>query len=162
MSEYPYSFTAKVELHHIGGSAPRFRVVFLPEEITTRLQPRQHLRVDGEINGIRFQGAVHSAKGRWYLMVSKSLMRVCGLAIGKAASVEFDVGDQDAVDVPIELLYALDADEEASRHWAGLTAGRRRSFAYRVASGKMQETRLRRVEEVLSVLREASAAKRLG
>ena len=162
MSDYPYTFSGKIVHHSMGGDGFRFTVVFLPPQIVRRLQPKQHLRVDGEINGIRFQGAVHSAKGRWYLMVSKSLMRVCGLAIGKAASVEFDVGDQNAVDVPLELHYALDADEEASRHWAGLTAGRRRSFAYRVASAKLQETRLRRVEEVLTALREAAAAKQSG
>ena len=153
MSEYPYSFTAKVELHHVGGGSPQFRVIFLPEEIAARLKPKQHLRLEGEINGIRFEGAVQSSKSGWYVMVSKKLLKICGLDVGRTTTVEFDVGDQDAVDVPDELYFALQADEEARRAWAAITSGRRRTFAHRVGSAKLRETRLHRVEEVIEQLK---------
>lgn len=93
------------------------------------------------------------AKGKWFMMVSKKYLRLCGLSVGDVASIGFDIADQDAVTLPDELRFALDADDEATAAWVKLTAGKRRGFAYRVASAKMPETRERRVDEIMELLR---------
>ncbi len=64
-------------------------------------------------------------------------------------SVSFDIAVQDAITVPMELQYALEANGAAREVWDSWTAGKRRGFYYRVDSSKMVGTRERRVEEVL-------------
>ena len=91
--------------------------------------------------------------GRWYLMVAKKLQRVLGKELGDEVQVEFEVADPDAITVPRELQFALDADENAKAAWESWTAGKRRGYCYRVSSAKRAETRERRVEEILEMLR---------
>ncbi|MEL7337508.1 MAG: YdeI/OmpD-associated family protein, partial [Planctomycetota bacterium] len=112
----------------------------------------KRLRVDGEIQGVPFQGALMPVRGRWYLMVSKRLQRECRVTLGDVVNVQFDVANQDALDVPRELLFALEADDAAMRIWDGWTIGKRRGWCHRVDVAKRVETRERRVDEVLAAI----------
>ena len=154
MSEYDYQFSGK--LVHYGMSALVFTVVFIPRKITSQLEFGRHkrLRVDGEINGVRFELAIVPSKGKWYLLISERLQKLCGLSLGDTADIQFDVADQDAVHVPEELQFALEANEQALKAWDGWTPGKRHGFCYRVDSAKRAETRERRVEEVINALLE--------
>ena len=153
MSDYPFQFEAKVQFHDFGKF--RFSVVYLPKRLESKLplKEKPRLRISGEISGIRFDAALQPTKSRWYMMVSRRMLKICGLTVGQLAMVEFEIADQDAVEVPDELRHALDADDEAAAIWNSLTPGKRRGFAYRIASAKRSETRERRVEEVLELLR---------
>ena len=87
-------------------------------------------------------------------MVSKKLQKLCGVTLGDRVSVSFDIADINAITVPMELQYALEANDAAREVWDSWTAGKRRGFCHRVDSVKMIETRERRVEEVLERLKE--------
>ncbi|QDT05103.1 hypothetical protein K227x_35010 [Rubripirellula lacrimiformis] len=93
-------------------------------------------------------------------MVSKKLQKLCGVSMGDRVSVSFDIAVQDAITVPMELRYALEANDAAREVWDSWTAGKRRGFCYRVDSAKMVETRERRVEEVIDTLMEQSKLSR--
>lgn len=144
MSDYTFNFTAKIEEN----------LVCVPKGIIAKLDfsNSKRLRIDGEVNGIRIECALMPTRGKWYFMVSKKLQKLCGATSGDTVTVCFDIADQDFVDVPTELQYALEANDSAMEVWQKWTAGKRRSAVHKVAAAKMPETRERRVEEVIGML----------
>ncbi|TWU48865.1 hypothetical protein Poly51_47690 [Rubripirellula tenax] len=154
MSDYPYNFDAKIVKYGFG--KVQFSVVYAPKEIVSQLDfgKSKRLRVDGEIEGIRIEAALMPTKGKWFLMVSKKLQKLCGVSLGDRVSVSFDIANQDAITVPPELQFALEANDVARQVWESWTIGKRRGICYRVDSAKMLETRERRVGEVLDILME--------
>ena len=152
MIEYPYDFATKVKNHAFGRM--NYTVAYLPKSLIAELPLKKHprLRVEGEVNGYRFGGALHPAKGKWYVLLPKRTLKKLRLSVGDEVYIAFEIADQEAVDVPPELRHALDVNEKATDIWKSLTAGKRRSFAFRVSSAKLIETRERRVDEVLSAI----------
>ena len=139
----PHEFTAEIAAYDFGKYA--YHVVWLPAE-----HPR--LRVEAEIDGRPHAGAFCPARGGWYLLLSKKVLKALGRALGERVHVRFRVADQDAVDVPIELAFALEANGRARTAWDAATPGKQRGWAYRVGSAKRAETRERRVEGVIDEL----------
>jgi hypothetical protein len=152
MSFYPHEFEGVVERHVVG--TLRYTVVFLPAEIAASLpfdgSPR--LRASGEVNDVPFSAAWQPVRGRWYMMLSKGLLRDAELSVGARAAVRFRVEDPDSVDVPEALADALAANAAAATAWAGLTAGKRRGFAHLVNAAKTAPTQQKRLAEVLLAL----------
>ena len=68
------------------------------------------------------------------------MQKQCDVTLGDRVFVQFDIADQDAVEVPEELRFALEVNDQAAAVWSGLTPGKRRGFAYRVDSAKRRET----------------------
>lgn len=152
--DYPYQFETKVELLNFGRMA--YSVVYLPKKTTQqlKLEKTPRLRVEGLINGTAYNGAcTPTSDGPWYLLLSKRYLKQCRSAVGERVYVELQIADQDAVDVPEELRFALEANTKANDLWNSLTPGKQRGLAYRVSSAKRTETRERRVEEVIEELR---------
>ncbi len=152
MYQYAFEFTAKLKHHQFGRS--NYTVAYLPVKLikTLPLQQYPRLRIDGELNGVRFANALHPANGKWYLLVPRRMQKKCEVTLGDRVFIQFDIADQDAVEVPEELRFALEVNDVASAVWSDLTPGKRRGFAYRVNSAKRRETRANRVEEVISDL----------
>ncbi|MBB3208610.1 export-related chaperone CsaA [Rhodopirellula rubra] len=144
MSDYPFHFNAEIEEN----------LVRVPPQIIAKIDftKSKRLRIEGEVNGIRIECALMPIKGKWYFMVSKKLQKLCGASPGDTVSVSFDIADQDFVDVPKELQFALEANEAAMDAWQQWTTGKRRSVVHRIATAKMAETRERRVDEVIGML----------
>lgn len=149
MEEYPFEIFTKIEKHASGRI--NYTVAYVPEDLQQQLNLKQHprLRIDGEVCSIRFNGALHPSKGRWHVLLPKRMLKKCGLKLGDDVLVMFRIADQDAVDMPSELERALAANRRAGENWKKLTTGRRRGYAYRVASAKRLETRELRVAEVI-------------
>ena len=152
MSFFPHSFEAEI-VHHFVGTY-RYTAVFLPEDLIEALPLDRYprLRVSGEIGDIPFSGAWQPVRGRWYLMLSKPLMKDGGYAIGDRVEVRFRVEDQETVDVPEILERALNADVDAMAAWQAASAGKRRGWAHRIESAKAVTTKQRRLDEVLKAL----------
>ena len=133
-------------------------VVYLPKKFHKELPLKQNprLRVRGTIDAIAFELALHpTGSKRWYLLLSKKLQKKLGKDVGDHVTVMFEIDDQDRVTVPEELRRALNADVKALERWEALRPGKKRSWAYRIASAKKEETRLRRILEVLEDLVDA-------
>ena len=153
MRKFAYEFEAQVVVHDFGRMA--YTVVNVPRKLTRKLPLAKHprLRIDGIVAGHPFHGALQPAgQGKYYLILSKKFCKAADLNVGEMAVVCFDIADQEAVDVPRELLLALNANDGAMNTWQSLSAGKKRGFAYRVASAKRVATRELRVEEVLESL----------
>jgi uncharacterized protein YdeI (YjbR/CyaY-like superfamily) len=99
------------------------------------------------VNGVPLKGALMPTGGRWYLMLSKAVLKRARLRLGDITRVASADADQDAVDVPPPLAEALDADPDLRAAWNALTPGKRRGLAHRVASAKTAPTIAKRVAE---------------
>ena len=157
MGNFTYSFRAKIIEHDFGRMS--LAVVEVPASIRKDLPLADYprLRIRGQINEMPHKGALQSkskSKSKWYVMLPKRVLKACRAKIGDRVTVGFEIDDQDAVDVPAELVSALEQDEVASKIWNNLTSGKQRGFAYMVDSAKRIETRERRAQEVLRALHE--------
>ena len=150
--DFPFAFQARIQHHDLG--TYRYTVVFLDKEAHALLPLDKHprLRFSGELEDVPFEAAWQPSRGRWYAMLSKRLLKQAGLSVGDTATVRFQVVDQDAVTLPPELERALERNADLRSRWASLSAGKRRGFAHRIASAKREETRVRRLEEVVDAL----------
>jgi hypothetical protein len=153
MIEYEHTFTTQLSELDFGRMV--YAVAYLPTELIQRLlfPKSKRLRIDGEVNGVRINAGLLPDGGRYYLLISKKLQKQCGVTKGGTVNVAFNIADSDAVDVPRELEFALQADDSAKRAWENLTAGKMRGHCYRIESAKRIETKQRRIEEILEELR---------
>lgn len=153
MTDYEYQFTAKVDIHDFGRMA--YTVAYASASIVqkVRLGKNPRLRIQGLVAGRPFHGAFQPAgENRFYLILSKRFCKSAGIALGEKVTVSFDIADQDAVEVPRALEHALNANDRARKIWDSISSGKKRGFAYRVASAKRLGTIENRVEEVVSLL----------
>lgn len=159
MNDLEYSFEGKVDLYDFGRMA--YSIVYVPRNVLSKLPLRQYprLRMEGEVHGRPFHGALQPAgSGKYYLLLSKRFLKSSGLSVGSRVLIQLRIADQDAVDVPDELRFALRANSNAERTWDQLTPGKKRSLAHRVGSAKRAETRESRVEEIIEALGEGRDA----
>ncbi len=152
MFHFPYQFEAVIEPHDLG--TYRYTVVFLAEDLAAELPLAEHprLRISGEINDHPIAGAWQPSRGRWYLMLSKPLLRATGLDIGMTAEVRFRLEPQDQVELPASLVRALIGNPLAEARFQELTPGKQRALTYRILSAKTAATEARRVAEVVDWL----------
>lgn len=157
-SFFDREFEAEI-VRHVIGNGPRkvtYTVVWLPQDIEAKLPfddfPR--LRVTGEIADVPFEGAWQPAgeHGK-YLMVPKQVFASAEVSVGDRVEIRFKITDQNAVDVPEALQDAIDSDDDLTKAWAELSAGKQRAFAYRVSSAKTEKTITKRVDEVTHMIR---------
>jgi hypothetical protein len=149
-----FSFKAQIENHNLG--LYQYRVIFLSPKIVKQLPFEQYprLRIEGEVSGEPFVGAWQPARGRWYLMLSKRLLKTIRAEVGDTVSVEFRLSGQDEVQVPVELLNAIRNVDVLWLRWQKLTAGAKRTLSYMVLNAKTVPTKLKRIEKVLEFLNE--------
>ena len=153
MLEHPFRFSSPIELLDFGKMA--YAVVYLPESITNRLPSgiQGRIRVDGVLDNFVFNGALQPASGgERYILLSKRVLRSIGREVGDTIAVAFSIADPNAVQVPIELQHALQANELAGRVWQALTSGKRRGYAHRVSIAKKASTKAKRIEELMDEL----------
>lgn len=93
--------------------------------------------------------------GRTCIGMSKAVRADLGLQIGDAlrAHIALDEAPRE-VEVPPELAAALAADGEAEAAYARLAFTHRKEYAVWVGEAKKPETRLRRAEQAVAMLRE--------
>ena len=151
MGYYDHTFEGDIVHHDVGYI---YTVIFLPPDLIDKLPfdkyPR--LRIEGEVAGQPFEGAWQPVRGRWYIMLSKPLLKAAEVGVGDEVEVRFSVVDQDAVDVPAELERALLENARADSAWHELTAGKKRGFAYHVSSAETTPTRQKRLVQVIEAL----------
>ncbi|MEM1165938.1 MAG: YdeI/OmpD-associated family protein [Planctomycetota bacterium] len=152
---HPFEFETEIVHHNLG--TYRYTVVFLDPELHEHLPLKKYprLRASGEVRDIPFDGAWQPVRGRWYLMLSKQLMRGGEFEVGDVVTVRFRVEDPDSIDMPPELVRALQSSKPLQSAWDALTPGKRRGLAYGIANAKTQPTRSKRLRAVLEQLRQS-------
>lgn len=131
------------------------RHVVVPASAARALRDDGATCVRGDARGRDLPAAAAVGEdGTGVLRFGRVWSRRAGVEPGDVITVRVEVDpDPDVVDLPDELVVALEADPEAEHLWDGLTPGRQRSPAYHVDRGARPETRQRRAAQVCSDLR---------
>ncbi|MEM9479049.1 MAG: YdeI/OmpD-associated family protein [Verrucomicrobiota bacterium] len=149
MKRRTHQFTAKIAKRDFGRMY--YTVLFAPKrlekELDLKANPR--LRIEGKVGDIPFSCAFQPNGGDWYLILSKKVLRDGGWKLGDRVTMEFQIADQDAVDVPADLMAELRRRNDVFMSWEAMTPGRRRGLAHRVGCAKREDTRERRILEVI-------------
>ncbi len=132
-----------------------YTVVELPADVVLPFDGKPRLRVEGEIDGMTFEGTWMPGAGRpHYLMTPARLLRTIGKSVGDPVTLRFAVADQNAVREPSELTDALAEMPDLREVWDNWSPGKRRGYAHRVATAKAAATKAKRVGEILDLLSE--------
>ena len=135
--------------------------VELPDDVVEALDARRRTSVQATIDGIPYAGQVmpYTFPGRGkrvVLGIPKAIRAQAGKDIGDGFEIELRLDDRSrsaSVEVPVELADALANDEAAVGAWEALAPSHRREHARHVAEAKREETRRRRVAQVVDRLR---------
>lgn len=96
-------------------------------------------------------------KRRAERMVAQGQMTPAGLEKIKQAQETgewYKAEARERLEIPPDLEQALIKDKEAGDKFTGLTPSRKKQFLYWIASAKKEETRRRRIDEVLQMVKE--------
>ena len=146
-------FTA--ELEGTGKTAAGFEV---PAEIVEALGGGAHPKVSVTVNGFTFRTSIARMGGRYLLGVSGERRTAAGVAAGDVLEVDvvLDTAPRE-VDVPEEFAAALAGDAKAQEFWQTLSYSKQQWHVLQVTGAKTEETKARRIEKSIGMLREGRA-----
>jgi hypothetical protein len=143
-------FRATIEL--AGKTATGFQV---PDDVVTALGAGRRPPVRVTIGGHTYRSTVASMGGRFMVGVSAQNRTAAAVAAGDEVDVDLELDTEPReVDVPEDLTAALDGEPEARRFFDGLSYSRKQWFVLRIEQAKKAETRSRRLDEAVTMLRE--------
>jgi bifunctional DNA-binding transcriptional regulator/antitoxin component of YhaV-PrlF toxin-antitoxin module len=138
----------------LGGEDGERPVVEVPFDVKERFG-RARAPVRGTVDGAAFRTTVAVYGGRYYLGFNKELRERAGIAIGDEVEVTLELDrDPRAVDVPSALTAVLDKDSKAKAAFEGLSYTHRSEYARWIAEAKRDETRERRLDQAVAMLRD--------
>jgi uncharacterized protein YdeI (YjbR/CyaY-like superfamily) len=107
------------------------------------------------INGHSWKSRVAIMRGRYLLGLSNANRQAAGVVTGDEVEVEVEVDAEPRVVVePTDLARALDADPVARAAYDRLSYSRKREHVLAIESAKKPETRMRRIEKAVAMLRD--------
>jgi len=131
----------------------------VPPEVVAALGGGRRPAVTITINGHSWKSRVAVMRGRYLLGLSNANRKAAGVATGDEVEVEveIDAGPR-VVAEPADFARALDADPAARTAYDHLTDSRKREHVRAIESAKKAETRARRIEKALAMLRDQEPA----
>ena len=146
----PMKFMTVIELG--GKTATGFRV---PEEVVQALGSGKRPAVTVRIGPHTYRSTVAAYGDVFMLPLSAENREAAGVAAGDEVEVEleFDTAPR-VIEVPDDFAAALDAVPEARRTFDGLSYSNQRFHVESVTGAKTDETRQRRIDKAVAVLRE--------
>jgi Bacteriocin-protection, YdeI or OmpD-Associated/Domain of unknown function (DUF1905) len=140
----------------LGGDAAERPVVEVPFDVKERFG-RARAPVRGTVDGADFRTTVAVYGGRYYLGFNRELRDRAGIAIGDTVDVALELDREPrTVDVPPELAAALGKDAQAKAAFESLSYSHRNEYARWIAEAKRDETRERRLEKAVAMLRDGA------
>jgi hypothetical protein len=127
----------------------------IPPEIIESFGAGKKPPVSVTINGYTYRSTVATVDGHFMVGVSAEVREKAGVAGGDEADVdiELDTAPRE-VTVPLDFAAILDNDADAKRFFDGLSYSNKRRFVTQIEEAKTAETRQRRIEKAISMLRE--------
>jgi hypothetical protein len=127
----------------------------VPADAVAALGPGKRPPVRVTINGYTYRNTVAVYGGRYMIGVSAENRVHARVGGGDEVEVqlELDTAPRE-ITVPPDLAAALDADAEAQRTFDGLSYSNKSYHTLQVEGAKTPETRARRIERSIAVLRE--------
>jgi hypothetical protein len=128
----------------------------VPQDVVEALGGGKRPRVTITINGHSWRSRVAIMRGRCLLGLSNANRQAAGVVTGEEIEVEVELDAEPPVVVePADLTRALDADPVARAAYDRLAHTRKREHVRAIETAKKPETRMRRIEKALEMLRES-------
>lgn len=133
---------------------PAAAVVLTDEQVAEIGEGKKAFPVQATINGHTWAGRVVRMGGEFLLGLRRDVRTGVGAEAGDAVTVTIVLDEAPRqVEVPPALAQALEADAPARARFDALAYSHRKEFARWIAEAKRDETRARRVEQALAMLR---------
>jgi hypothetical protein len=126
----------------------------IPLAISATFGSMGQVKVKGTINGYLFRStALPKGDGSHYLVVGKSIRDQIGATQGDTVKVLLELdAEERQVDVPEDLLQALENLPQAKEVFAKLSYSHKKEYVNWIFSARQAETRQRRIEKALVLL----------
>lgn len=127
----------------------------VPEAVVTALGGSKRPAVTVRLDGYEYPSTVAPMNGGFWVGVNADHRQASGLRAGDEVQVTLalDTAPRE-LEVPPELAAALDADPAAKAFFDGLSYSNRRVFTLSVEGTSNPETKARRVEKAIGLMRE--------
>src|SRR5215469_485279 len=146
-------FRARIELH--GKTATG---IVVPPEVVESLKAGKRPPIRVTINDHTYRSTVAPMAGEFRLPVSAEHRTRSGVEVGDEVEVEIEPDIQAReVEVPPDLLEALDRDADAKRFFDGLSYSNKQRIVLSIEGARTSETRLRRITKAVRELHEGRA-----
>jgi hypothetical protein len=131
----------------------------VPSEVVEALGGGKRPAVTITINGHSWKSRVAIMRGRYLLGLSQANRKAAGVVTGDQVEVELEIDTEPrAVVEPVDFARALDADPVARAAYDRLSYGHKREHVLAIDGAKKAETRMRRIEKALAMLRREESA----
>ena len=139
---------------HLQARGPAAAVVLDDDQVAEVGEGAKRFPVVATVNGYTWRTSVARMKGEFVVGLSREVRQGAGVEAGDAVevSVELDVAPRE-VEVPAALAAALAADPDASASFEQMAFTHRKEYARWVAEAKREETRQRRVQQAVQMIR---------
>ena len=139
--------------------AEPMRGLQVPPAVVEALGGGKRPAVTITINGHSWKSRVAIMRGRELLGLSNANRKAAGVATGDEAEVEVEIAAEPRVVAePADFARALDADPVARAAYDRLSDSHKREHALAIESAKKPQTRIRRIEKALAMLRDQESA----
>jgi len=129
--------------------------IVVPDDVIARLAAGRRPAVTVDVNGYQYRNTVGVMGGKHMLGISAAIRRATGLQGGDPIHVTLTLADAPReVDMPDDFAAALDADPQALTFFATLSNSLQRYHVDNINAAKAAETRQRRIDKAISLLRE--------
>lgn len=127
----------------------------VPAEVVAHLGSSKRPPVLVTINGHTYRSTIAPMGGVFMLPISAENRMLANVSAGDEVEVEVEPDTQPReVNVPPDLLEALDRDADARRFFDGLSSSNKQRVVLSIEGARTPETRLRRIAKAVETLRE--------
>ena len=127
----------------------------VPDEVVEGLGKGRRPPVRATINGHTYRSTVASVGGQFMLPISAENREGAGVAAGDEIDVDIELDTEPReVTLPPDFAEALDGDADARRGFDGLSYSKKQRFVLPIEQAKTDETRQRRIDRAVGMLRE--------
>lgn len=129
--------------------------IVVPPEVVAALGSSKRPAVKVTLNGHRYRSTVAPRGGVFMLPLSAEHRDAAGVAAGDMVDVDLELdAEPRTVTLPDDFAAALDRDADARRFFDGLSYSHQRQHVLAIEDAKTPETRLRRIDKALAMMRE--------
>jgi hypothetical protein len=122
----------------------------VPQYLIDKINLKGRIRVNGEINGFKFNLAIQKTKeDLYYFYIGKKLVKDAKLIIDLEYEVSFTLADINELQLPEVLEMLLVQDEAYNAAWNKFSIGVKRSFCVHISGTKNIDSQIKRATDIL-------------
>jgi hypothetical protein len=132
------------------GSRIFILIPFSPNDVWGKKQ-RHHIL--GTVNGFPIRGSLGSDGGQYFIVLGAAWRRGCGIGAGTPVDVLISPEGPQSDALPSDVAQALDSEPKAREFFESLATFYRNNYIRWIESAKRPETRAKRINEMVALLR---------